>query len=150
MPKKFYRIDSWHQNWQLHYSQFYSFVNMLALFLSWITFNLKKLLLGWVYPVVSHWAWDTNSPGWLNELGFHDFAGSGVVHLTGGMCALVSCIIIGPRKGRFDSEGKPTDMPGHSVPLAALGGGILLVCFLAFNGGSQARTIIAKYLGPPR
>jgi Amt family ammonium transporter len=47
-----------------------------------------------VYPVVSHWAWDSNSPGWLNALGYHDFAGSSVVHLTGGMCALVSCAMV--------------------------------------------------------
>jgi len=53
----------------------------------------------------------------------------------------VSCYIIGPRKGRFNSDGTANDMPGHSVPLAALGGGILLVCFLAFNGGSQVSFI---------
>ena len=66
-----------------------------------------------------------------------DFAGSGVVHLLGGTCGLVGCLVIGPRTGRIGSDGRPVEMPGHSVPLAGLGGFILLVGFLAFNGGSQ-------------
>ena len=49
--------------------------------------------LGCVYPPISHWVWDSNAPGWLNELGFHDFAGSGVVHMTGGVAALVIILI---------------------------------------------------------
>eukprot|EP00095_Tigriopus_kingsejongensis_P003363 maker-scaffold557_size137338-snap-gene-0.13 protein:Tk03363 transcript:maker-scaffold557_size137338-snap-gene-0.13-mRNA-1 annotation:"predicted protein" len=102
-------------------------------------FVYSILITGWVYPPVSHWAWDANTPGWLNQLGYQDFAGSGVVHLLGGTCALVGCVLIKPRMGRFDSKGKVIDMPGHSVPLAALGGFILLFGFLAFNGGSQAR-----------
>ena len=87
--------------------------------------------------------------GWLMHLGYNDFAGSGIVHLLGGTCALVGCYIIGPRKGRFKvelddgrltigpQEGNPKKIPGHSVPLAALGGFILIFGFLAFNGGSQ-------------
>ena len=78
-------------------------------------------------------------------MGYADFAGSGVVHLLGGTCAFVACMIIKPRLGRFDSNGKPEDMPGHSVPLAGLGGFILLFGFLAFNGGSQV-ILIAWYL----
>ena len=65
-----------------------------------------------------------------------DFAGSGVVHVTGGVCALIGCIFIGPRMGRFE-DGKVIAMPGHSVTLAGLGGFILLFGFLAFNAGSQ-------------
>jgi Amt family ammonium transporter len=84
---------------------------------------------------VSHWAWD--SSGWLNQLNYMDFAGSGVVHLLGGVCALVACATVGARLGRFDEDGNPHNMPGHSVPLTALGGFILLFGFLAFNGGSQ-------------
>ena len=93
----------------------------------------------WVYPIVTHWAWSED--GWLNKIGYDDFAGSGVVHLLGATCALVACAFIGPRKGRFTHQGQPIDMPGHSVPLAALGGFILLFGFLAFNGGSQVRLL---------
>ncbi len=66
-----------------------------------------------------------------------DFAGSGVVHMLSGLVSLVACWHMGPRLGRFDSQGKPLDIAGHSVPMAALGGFILLFGFLAFNGGSQ-------------
>ena len=93
-----------------------------------------------MYPIVTHWAWDPT--GWLAVLGYDDFAGSGVVHLLGATCALVACAFIGPRKRRFTNAGKPIDMPGHSVPLAALGGFILLFGFLAFNGGSQVRSAV--------
>merc|ERR1712020_721042 len=75
--------------------------------------------------------------GWLLQNGYLDFAGSGVVHLTGGICALVGTFCMEPRLGRFTKQGKPIDMAGHSVPLAGLGGFILLFGFLAFNGGSQ-------------
>ena len=75
--------------------------------------------------------------GWLFDLDYNDFAGSGIVHVLGGTCALVACYMIGPRKGRFSEEGNPNKMSGHSVPLAALGGFILIFGFLAFNAGSQ-------------
>ena len=70
-----------------------------------------------------------------------DFAGSGVVHVTGGVCALIGCIFIGPRIGRFE-DGKVIPMPGHSVTFAGLGGFILLFGFLAFNAGSQVRGFV--------
>jgi len=98
-------------------------------------FMYSIIITGWVYPVVTHWAWD--GAGWLNMLGYHDFAGSGVVHLLGATCALFGCLLIKPRMGRFTKDGKPIEMQGHSVPFAALGGFILLFGFLAFNGGSQ-------------
>ena len=102
----------------------------------------------WVYPVVTHWAWAGD--GWLAQIGYDDFAGSGVVHLLGATCALVACAFIGPRKGRFTNQGDPIDMPGHSVPLAALGGFILLFGFLAFNGGSQVVFPLSKrFFGHP-
>ena len=89
----------------------------------------------------------------MKDLGYNDHAGSGIVHLLGGTCALIGCYIIGPRKGRFKTdledgrlkigphEGNPKKIPGHSVPLAALGGFILMFGFLAFNGGSQVLNI---------
>ncbi len=57
-------------------------------------FETQFFSLGCVYPPISHWVWDSNAPGWLNELGFHDFAGSGVVHMTGGVAALVNKIFV--------------------------------------------------------
>ncbi|XP_023345791.1 putative ammonium transporter 1 [Eurytemora carolleeae] len=105
-------------------------------------FLYSILITGWVYPVVSHWTWDTGDEqgvgqGWLNSVEYTDFAGSGVVHLLGASCALVGCSFIGARKGRFNVNGDIVEMAGHSVPLAGLGGFILLFGFLAFNGGSQ-------------
>ena len=108
------------------------------------------IFLGWVYPIVSHWVWsegmEGHGGGWLFEWGFVDFAGSAVVHALGGTAALVACIIIGPRKGRFgDFEGRPIQMSGHSMPMAALGGFILLFGFLAFNAGSQVHTLSRQF-----
>merc|ERR1719334_1926763 len=68
---------------------------------------------------------------------FQDFAGSGVVHTTGGICAFFAALFLGPRIGRFDEKGRVQDIKGHSVPLAALGGFILFFGFFAFNGSSQ-------------
>ena len=95
--------------------------------------------------MVSHWVWSNDeyvleaNQGWLYAWGFKDFAGSGVVHLLGGVCGLVGCAIIKPRKGRFTGEGWEIPIPGHSVPFAALGGYILLFGFLAFNAGAQVK-----------
>jgi len=101
-------------------------------------FAYSIILTGWVYPPVSHWAWD--GAGWLAQTGYYkDFAGSGVVHLLGASCAIIGCYFMGARRGRFNKKGDPIDMPGHSVPLAGLGGFILIFGFLAFNGGSQAQ-----------
>ena len=104
------------------------------------------IFTGWVYPVVTHWTWA--DAGWTKFIyctgpdecvSYRDFAGSGIVHVFGAVCAVVGCYFIGPRHGRFLEDGKPSDMTGHSVPLAALGGFILLFGFLAFNGGSQVQ-----------
>ena len=104
---------------------------------------MSDIILGWIYPVVAHWVWSNNEyisgadEGWLFSLDFHDFAGSGVVHLLGGVSGLVGCAIVGPRQGRFTEDGTAIPIPGHSVPLAAMGGFILLFGFLAFNAGAQ-------------
>eukprot|EP00122_Pirum_gemmata_P021687 Pgem_evm2s20188 len=95
-----------------------------------------------IYPVCAYWAW--NPKGWLAKEGFIDLAGSGIVHGAGGTAALVGCIFMGPRIGRFedtsqvDSEsllkrGKSNSMPGHSIPLFILGSFILWIGFFPFN-----------------
>eukprot|EP01135_Chromosphaera_perkinsii_P001539 Nk52_evm9s207 gene=Nk52_evmTU9s207 len=93
------------------------------------------LLTGFIYPVVGHWVWCEE--GWLAVRGYHDYAGSSVVHATGGAAGLIGAYMLGPRIGRFDAHGRPQDMPGHSTVLSCLGGLILWVGFYAFNGGSE-------------
>ena len=103
-------------------------------FIAYIVYSV--MITGFIYPVIAHWAWHRD--GWLHVAGFHDFAGSGVVHLCGATCALVGCILVGPRIGRFDPVTRvPVRMPGHSVPLSALGGFILIFGFFACNGAKQ-------------
>ena len=84
----------------------------------------------------------------LTCFAFKDFAGSGVVHICAGTCALVACYFMGPRRGRFakDKSGA-NEMQGHSVPLTGLGGFILLFGFLAFNGGSQVKDYMGSVHG---
>lgn len=86
-----------------------------------------------IYPVSGHWIW---GGGWLAELGFHDFAGSTVVHMVGGVAALVGAAILGPRIGKYTKDGKARAIPGHSLTLGALGCFILWFCWFGFNGGS--------------
>ena len=86
-----------------------------------------------VYPVIGHWIW---GGGWLSGMGFGDFAGSTVVHLTGGSIALVGTIILGPRIGKFGPDRKARAIPGHSIPLAALGVFLLWFGWFGFNPGS--------------
>ncbi len=91
------------------------------------------LITGLIYPVVVSWQW---GGGWLAERGFIDFAGSGLVHLTGGVAALMGAIILGPRIGKFGGDGKPRAIPAHSIPLALTGVMILFIGFFGFNPGS--------------
>jgi Amt family ammonium transporter len=92
-----------------------------------------------VYPVFGHWAWNEN--GWLGGLGFHDFAGSGVVHMVGGAAALAGIIVVGARQGRFGRDGRPRLIVGHNMPLAALGVFILWFAWFGFNAGSTTEGI---------
>lgn len=86
-----------------------------------------------IYPVVGHWIW---GGGWLSKLGFWDFAGSTVVHSTGAWMALMGAIMVGPRLGKYTKEKKPVAIPGHSIPMAALGVFILWLGWFGFNPGS--------------
>jgi ammonium transporter, Amt family len=86
-----------------------------------------------IYPVVGHWIWQGD--GWLTALGFTDFAGSTVVHLTGAVAALVTAVMVGPRLGKY-ANGVVNVIPGHSIPLGALGVFILWLGWFGFNGAS--------------
>ena len=87
-----------------------------------------------IYPVEGHWTW---GGGWLADLGFHDFAGSAIVHSVGGVLALIGAIALGPRRGKYGKDGKSRAIPGHSLSLAALGVFILWLGWFGFNPGSQ-------------
>lgn len=92
------------------------------------------VLTGLIYPVVGAWTW---GEGWLNILGFHDFAGSTIVHSTGGWAALTAALLIGPRIGKYDKAGRVRPIPGSNLPLATLGTFILWFGWFGFNGASQ-------------
>lgn len=107
------------------------------------------VLAGIIYPICGHWAWGSfgggyglgGEKGWLEALGFIDFAGSTVVHTVGGACALAGIMVIGPRVGRFAKDGTPRLIAGHNIPLAALGTFILWFGWFGFNSGS---TLVAS------
>jgi ammonium transporter, Amt family len=91
-----------------------------------------------IYPVFGSWAWGSlyHGDGWLEKLGFIDFAGSTVVHSVGGWAGLWGAVLLGPRMGRYGKDGKGSAIPGHSIPLAALGVFILWFGWFGFNAGS--------------
>lgn len=95
----------------------------------WFSF----LLTAFAYPLVGHWAW---GGGWLDKMGFLDFAGSTVVHSVGGWCALTGAILLGPRLGKYSSNGSITPLPGHNLSIATLGCFILWIGWFGFNSGS--------------
>jgi Amt family ammonium transporter len=92
------------------------------------------VLTGVIYPIEGAWTWGA---GWLSERGFSDFAGSTIVHSTGGWAALTGAIILGARKGKYSKTGAVQPIPASSLPLATLGTFILWFGWFGFNGGSQ-------------
>jgi len=96
-----------------------------------------------IYPVFGGWAWGSllNGGGWLEGLGFIDFAGSTVVHSVGGWIGLAGAIALGPRIGKYGKDGKARAIPGHNMPLAALGVFILWFGWFGFNPGSTTAAI---------
>ena len=103
----------------------------------WPFFLFAAILAGIIYPIVMGWQW---GGGWLAELGFSDFAGSTLVHSTGGAAALAGIILLGARSGRFDSKGQPKALvpfAASSIPLVTIGVFILWLGWFGFNGGSQ-------------
>ncbi|GAB6090252.1 ammonium transporter [Spirochaeta dissipatitropha] len=98
------------------------------------------LLAALIYPILGHWVWGgallDGNEGWLEAMGFIDFAGSTVVHSTGGWIALAALLLIGPRSGRFDGPDGPKAIPGSNIPTAVVGVMILWFGWFGFNGGS--------------
>ncbi len=100
----------------------------------WPFFLFVAALTAVVYPMQGSWAW---GGGWLAEMGFSDFAGSTLVHSTGGWAALAGAIVIGARRGKYGPAGRVNPMPGANLPLATLGAFVLWFGWFGFNGGSQ-------------
>jgi len=92
------------------------------------------VLSGFLYPVIGSWKW---GGGWLDEIGFQDFAGSTLVHSVGGWAALAGAYFLGPRVGRYSDDGSIKSMPASSLPLVTLGTFVLWLGWFGFNGGSQ-------------
>ena len=100
-------------------------------YLSFIVFSFVLTLA--IYPIAGHWIW---GGGWLADLGFLDFAGDSAVHSVGGWAALAGAMILGPRIGKYDKDGKPRAIPGHNMSLAVIGLFVLWLGWFGFNPGS--------------
>lgn len=100
----------------------------------WSFLLFAIVLTGFIYPVQGYWKW---GGGFLDELGFNDFAGSGVVHLCGASAAMAGVLLLGARKGKYGKDGSINAIPGANMPLATLGTFILWLGWFGFNGGSE-------------
>ena len=100
----------------------------------WSFFVFTLVLTAFIYPIVGAWTW---GGGWLSAMGFQDFAGSTIVHGTGGAAALAGALVVGPRHNKFRSDGSVTITPPSNVPVVTLGVFILWFGWFGFNGGSQ-------------
>ena len=100
----------------------------------WSFFAFITVLTAVIYPIVGAWTW---GGGWLSEMGFQDFAGSTIVHSTGGWAALAGAIVVGARRGKFRPDGSVKSTPPSNVPAVTLGVFILWLGWFGFNGGSQ-------------
>ncbi|MEX0277730.1 MAG: ammonium transporter [Ruegeria sp.] len=100
----------------------------------WPFFIFVIVLTGVIYPIEASWQW---GGGWLSEMGFSDFAGSTLVHAAGGFAALAGAIVLGPRIGKYNKDGKVVPIPGSNLALATLGTFILWLGWFGFDGGSQ-------------
>jgi Amt family ammonium transporter len=97
-------------------------------------FLFAVVLTGFIYPIQGYWNW---GGGFLSEMGYSDYAGSGTVHLCGAAAALAVVNVLGPRKGKYNSDGSSNIIPGSNIPMAALGVWILWLGWFGFNGGSE-------------
>jgi Amt family ammonium transporter len=100
----------------------------------WSFLAFAVVMTAVIYPVQAYWSW---GGGFLSGAGYFDFAGSGIVHLCGAVGALVGAVMVGPRSGKYDAEGRPRAIPGANLPLATLGMFALWLGWFGFNGGSQ-------------
>lgn len=100
----------------------------------WAFLLFAVVMTGFIYPLQGYWKW---GGGFLDAKGFLDFAGSGVVHMTGATAALAGVILLGARKGKYTADGKTNAIPGANLPLATLGTFILWLGWFGFNGGSE-------------
>jgi ammonium transporter, Amt family len=102
----------------------------------WSFLSFAVVMTAFIYPVQGYWKW---GGGFLDALGFSDFAGSGVVHLTGACAALAGVLLLGPRLGKYTAEGEVKAIPGANMPMATLGTFILWFGWFGFNGGSELK-----------
>lgn len=102
----------------------------------WSFLLFAVFMTGFIYPVQGFWKW---GGGFLNEAGFQDFAGSGVVHMAGAAAALAGVLLLGARKGKYGNDGSINAIPGANLPMATLGTFILWLGWFGFNGGSQLK-----------
>ena len=102
----------------------------------WAFLLFAVVMTGFIYPMQGYWKW---GGGFLDQAGFLDFAGSGVVHLTGASAALAGVLLLGARKGKYTKDGKVNAIPGANLPLATLGTFILWLGWFGFNGGSELK-----------
>ncbi|HDQ41191.1 MAG TPA: ammonium transporter [Desulfonatronum sp.] len=102
----------------------------------WSFFMFAVILTGVIYPIEGYWTW---GGGFLDALGYSDYAGSGIVHLAGASAALAAVLLLGPRKGKYGPGGQINPIPGANLPLATLGTFILWMGWFGFNGGSELK-----------
>ncbi|TKB50934.1 ammonium transporter [Ferrimonas aestuarii] len=100
----------------------------------WAFLAFAVVLTGFIYPVEGYWTW---GGGFVSELGFVDFAGSGIVHMAGAAAAIAGVLLLGARKGKYGADGSVNPIPGSNMPMATLGTFILWLGWFGFNGGSQ-------------
>jgi len=102
----------------------------------WAFLVFSVVMTGFIYPIQGYWKWGA---GFLDQMGFLDFAGSGVVHLCGATAALAAVLLLGARKGKYGPNGEIHPIPGCNMPLATLGMFILWLGWFGFNGGSELK-----------
>ncbi|WP_434983665.1 ammonium transporter [Vreelandella zhaodongensis] len=102
----------------------------------WAFLAFAVVMTAFIYPVSGYWTW---GGGWLDAVGYSDYAGSGIVHMAGAAAALAGVLILGPRKGKYGKDGSIHAIPGANMPLATLGTFILWMGWFGFNGGSELK-----------